>query len=225
MPGDADPLTAAPAPARPLRLLVAGAAATIVVGFVVGFALGGRSGDGGDVTAAGSIPTSSSSPTTAAPPSTGGSSSTTSPPASSTTTRPSTTSSSAPVAVTEAPPTTSPTSAVVTTAAPPPSVATTVAPSRVVVSYGTDGSGRLVIPRSGSASLVITNEGGLAQQWLVTGTGFTTVGPAQGSVGPGQTTVVTVVAPPGELPSGELTGTISVLGAVNPSIAFVIPPA
>ena len=209
-----------------MRLLVAGAVATIVVGFVVGFALGGRSGDGDDdgLTAAGSIPTSSTT-TTAAPPSTDGSSSTTGAPASSTTTRPSTTSSTEPVAVTEAPPTTTPATSAVVTTAPPPPVATTFAPSRVIVSYSTDGSGRLVIPRSGSASLVITNEGGLAQQWLVTGTGFTTVGASQGSLGPGQTTVVTLVAPPGELQTGELTGTISVLGAVNPAIAFVIPAA
>ena len=224
MPGDAVPLTASPSPARPLRLLVGGAAATIVIGFVVGFALGGRSGDREDVTAAGSIPPSSTT-TTAAPPTTAGSSSTTSAPTSSTT-RSSTTPSTEPVATTEAPPPSStPTSVVVTTAAPPPPVVTTFAPSRVVVSYSTDGSGRLVIPRSGSATLVITNEGGLAQQWLVTGTGFTTVGASQGSVGPGQTSVVTVVAPPGEIQTGEIYGIISVLGAVNPTIAFVIPPA
>ena len=57
------------------------------------------------------------------------------------------------------------------------------------------------------------------------GTGFTTVGASQGSLSPGQTAVVTVVAPPGELPTGEITGIISVLGAVNPTVPFVIPPA
>jgi hypothetical protein len=207
-----------------LRLLVVGAVATVVIGFVVGFALGGRSGD--DALTA-SAPVSST--TTLAPPTsastttttdTSASSTTSSSPPTSTTTVPTT------VAPTTTAPTTvvAPTSTTPVTVAVPTTVATTVAPSRVVVSHATDGSGRLIIPRHGSANLVITNQGGLAQQWLVTGTGFTTVGASQGTLGPGQTVTVTLVAPPGELPSGEINGTVSVLGAVNPTVAFVIPP-
>lgn len=213
-----------PAASRSVRLLVAGGVATVVIGFVVGFLLGGRGpGPSTDtVTAAGSstsIATTTSSttaPSTSAP--------TTTEPAPSSTTGPSTT--AAPVPTTEAPTTTSvvvPTTVV--TLPPPTTVAPTFAPSRVVVSYGADASGRLVVPRTGSATLVITNEGGLAQQWLVTGTGFTTIGATQGTLGPGQTVTVSIVAPLEELPLGEVPGIISVLGAVNPTIAFVIPPA
>jgi hypothetical protein len=228
MPGNPDPLTSSPAPAsspRSLRLLAAGAVATVVVGFVVGFALGGRSG-GDDVTAAGPGPSSTTTTTSSTAPDR---STTTEAPSSSTTARPTSTTTSSTTTVTvvdttEAPPTSVvPFPTIATTVAPPTTVA--VVPSRVVVSHGADPAGRLVIPRLGSATLVITNQGGLAQQWLVTGTGFTTAGPTQGSLGPGQTVTVTVLPPPGELPSSELTGIISVLGAVNPSVAFVIPPA
>jgi hypothetical protein len=95
----------------------------------------------------------------------------------------------------------------------------------VVVSYSTDSRGRLVLPRNGSSTLLIINEGGQPQQWLVTGTGFTTSGPSQGTLPPGQTVTVTVLAPRNELPGNEINGTISVLGAVNPSVPFVIPAA
>lgn len=214
-----------PAASRSVRLLAAAGVATVVVGFVVGFALGGR-GPGSTtdtVTAAGSSTSIATTSTTAAPP-TSEPTSTTTEPAPSSTTRPPTT--EAPAPTTEAPTTTTiPVPTTVATPSPPTTVPPTFAPSRVVVSYGADGSGRLVVPRSGSATLVITNEGGLAQQWLVTGTGFTAVGATQGTLGPGQTVTVSIVAPREELPLGEVPGIISVLGAVNPTIAFVIPPA
>lgn len=206
-----------------MRLLVAGAVATVVVGFVIGFALGGRGDDGGDsLTAAAPSTTATSAPTST----TEGSTTTEAPASTTTTATPRSTATTA-VATTEAPTTTEvvpfptiPPTLAPTTAAPP-----TYAPPRVVVSYATDGSGRLIIPRAGTANLVITNEGGVPQQWLVTGTGFGTVGATQGSLSPGQTVTVTLVAPPGELPTGEIPGIISVLGAVNPTVAFVIPPA
>ena len=209
-------------PSRPSaswRPLVGGAVATVVVGFVVGFALGGRSTGPDETTAAGPTP-SSSSTTTTAPTTTSGPTTT----APTSTTMPSTTSTTV-VTTTVAPTTTAVVTTVPTTAAPVTTTAPVVAPSRVVVSYATDGRGRFILPRVGSANLVITNEGGLAQQWLVTGTGFTTAGPSQGSLGAGQTVTVIVVAPPGELPTGEINGTISVLGAVNSNVPFVIPPA
>jgi hypothetical protein len=218
MSGDVAPLPPPPASPRPVRVLVAAGVATVVLGFVVGFAIGGRSGDGADtLTAASTVPPTpapSSTATTPAPSSTQTTSSTTS----------STTTTEAPTTTT-APTTVAPTTAVDTTAAPPTTPAPTFAPSRVVVSYATDGGGRLILPRSGSANLVITNEGGLAQQWLVTGTGFTTAGASQGTLAPGQTTTITVVAPREELPSNQIVGVISVLGAVNPTVPFVIPAA
>jgi len=223
LPGNPDALTSSALSTRSLRLLAAGAVATVVVGFVIGFAIGGRS-TADDVTAAGPGPAMIT--TTTSPPAPDRSS-TTEAPATSTTTSTTSTSTTTTVAVvdtTEAPPTSIvPFPTIATTVAPPTTVP--VVPSRVVVSYGADSAGRLVIPRSGSANLVITNQGGLPQQWLVTGTGFTTVGGSQGSLAAGQTVTVTVLAPPGELPSGEINGIISVLGAVNPTIAFVIPPA
>jgi len=204
-----------------MRLLVAGAVATVVVGFVVGFALGGRGpAESGDSVTAADTSTSISTTTTGAPATSG-------PP---TTAAPSTTSpptTEAPVSTTEAPPTTVATvpPTVATPVPTPTTVPSTFVPSRVVVSYAADGSGRLVLPRSGSATLVITNEGGLAQQWLVTGTGFTTAGATQGSLAPGATVTVTIVAPREELPLGAVSGIISVLGSINPTVAFVIPAA
>lgn len=199
--------------------------ATVVVGFVVGFALGGRSGDDGDrVIAADPAQTTTSTSTTTTAPTAGPSS--TEAPASSTTAPPTTvtTATTAEVPETTAPPTSAaPVTSVATTAPPPTTPPPTFAPSRVVVSYATDGRGRLILPRSGSANLVVTNEGGLAQQWLVTGTGFSVAGPTQGSLAPGQTVTITVVAPREELPSNEIDGVISVLGAINPTVPFVIP--
>ena len=214
-----------PSSGRSLRLLLAGAALTVVVGFAVGFGLGERGSTDADeaTTAAGpatsvpsTVPPSSSVPTTELAPTT-----TVAPPTTVTTTTTSV------VTTTEAPTTTVvvvPT-AVVTTPAPTTMPPPTLAPSRVVVSYAADAGGRLVVPRSGAATLVVTNEGGLAQQWLVTGTGFTTAGPTQGSLAGGQSVTVTILPPPGELPLDAVTGTISVLGATNPSVGFVIPPA
>jgi hypothetical protein len=136
-----------------------------------------------------------------------------------------TTTAPAPTTVTTAPVVTAPptTRAVVTTAAP---VVTTPAPPRVQVFYATDAAGRLVVPRGGSAVITIANSGGLASQWLVTGAGFTTGGgPTQGTLEPGQSATVVIAPPPGGLPAREVPGTISVLGAINSTVPFVIPAA
>lgn len=217
---------------RPVRLLVTGAVATVVIGFVVGFLIGGRgtgrpdgtvtaSGDRLATTSTGVPPTSTADPAET-PTSTSTSTSVSS---TSTTTESTTTTDAVPstvLATTTAPPVVSvaPTTAPAVTTVPP-----TFAPSRVVVSYARDGAGRLVVPRYGSATVVIANEGGLAQQWLVTGSGFSTAGPTQGHLAPGQSVAVSILAPREELPLGEINGIISVLGAIEPTVAFVIPAA
>lgn len=94
-----------------------------------------------------------------------------------------------------------------------------------MVTYGADGANRFVIPRGGAATLTIRNTGGSASQWLVTGSGFSLRSASQGTLQPGQSAAVVIGPPAGELPLGEITGTISVLGAANSSIAFVIPRA
>ena len=116
------------------------------------------------------------------------------------------------------------THAVTVTAAPTTSrVPSTLAPPRVEVLYAADAQNRLVIPRTGTATLTIRNSGGLASQWLVTGSGFSVRTASQGTVQGGDTALVVVGPPAGELPRTERTGTISVLGAVNSAIPFVIP--
>jgi len=104
-------------------------------------------------------------------------------------------------------------------------VPSTLAPPRVEVLYAADAANRVVIPRVGAATLTIRNTGGSASQWLVTGSGFSVRSPSQGTLQAGQSTTVSVGAPAGELPRSEISGTISVLGAVNSRIAFVIPRA
>lgn len=84
--------------------------------------------------------------------------------------------------------------------------------------------GRLVIPRVGSALITLTNDGGESAPWILTGTGFSTGpgGTSQGTLGPGQSTVVRVFAPAKKVPPNTL-GQLAMLGAVNPNVAFVIP--
>lgn len=227
------------------RLVVAAAVVTVLLGFTLGFGLAQRN-QGASPTVAADGPTtsaSSSAPTSA--PAVGGTTTPdpprTEPPASALTTDPPTTSSTAP-APTE-PPTTPapppPTTAapvatppapttvrtVIVTVPPTSRVTSTLAPPRVEVLYAADAANRVVIPRVGTATLTIRNTGGSASQWLVTGTGFSVKSASQGTLQGGQSTTVLVGAPPGDLPRNELTGTISVLGAVNPSIGFVIPRA
>jgi hypothetical protein len=108
----------------------------------------------------------------------------------------------------------------------PPAPPTTYAPPRVVVSFASDGSGRLVVPRQGTVSFTVSNQGGLASQYLVSASGVSLGGGAvQGTLQPGQSVSLSVGPPPGDLSRTEKTGTISVLGAINSSIPFVIPAA
>jgi hypothetical protein len=207
--------------------LIVGAVLTILVGFGLGFVLSGTRGSGDRSTTAAGITTTSSSSTTTT--------SAERPTTSASTTEPPTT--IAPTTTTTAPTTTVPPPTTPITVAPtivtvprtaPPTVAppTTYAPPKVLVTFAADAKGRLVIPRVGSATLTITNQGGLASQWLVTGSGFTTGGgQSQGTLGPGQSQFISVFPPAGEIPKGEQTGIISVLGAMNPSVTFVIPAA
>jgi len=213
-------------PAR--GVVIAAAMLTIVVGFGLGFALSGmRSSDRGTLTAAATssttaVPTTIAPRTTVAP--------TLPPTTAAPTTQAVTTTSIA--ATTTAAPTTAPivTLPVPTTPrpTPPPTQAppTTYAPPKVLVTYAADPQGRFVVPRVGTATLTVTNQGGLASQWLVTGSGFAiSGGPSQGTLQPGQSAFISISVPPGEIPATELTGVISILGALNPSIAFVIPAA
>lgn len=221
-----------PASTRP-ALLALLAAVTIIVGFGSGFLVATRSGPSGR--------TDTAAPVVITP------SSTTAPSASvvetTTTTEPATTT----VPPTTEPPTTATTATTVATTTPPPVTAppttpkplstqpvvitspptTPLAPPKLELTFPRDGLGRLVIPRKGTASFTITNSGGLSSQWLVTGTGFVTAngGTAQGTLLPGGSVIVTVMPPPVELPKGEVTGSITVLGAVNPNIPFVITAA
>lgn len=208
------------------------AALTALCGFGLGFALavGGASktpvedlaaqADGASTTTARLPPSTRAAPVRTAPPTTEATT-TTEAPTTTTTAVPTTVASTLPV-----PPTTVATTQppVVVTVAPPP---TTLAPPRVQVTYAADRFGRLMLPRSGYALLTLTNRGGQASQWLITGTGFRTAGSgsAQGTLAPGQTATVTVQAPSGELPDNEITGVIQVLGAVNSAVPFVIPKA
>jgi hypothetical protein len=207
--------------------LIVGAVLTIIVGFGLGFVLSGtRSSGNRSTTAAGITTTTSSTTTTTGVVRTSTSASTTEAP---TTTVAPTTTTAAPttVAPTTAPITVAPTISTVPRTAPP-TVAppTTYAPPKVLVTYAADSQGRLVIPRSGSATITVTNQGGLASQWLVTGSGFTTGGgQSQGTLGPGQSQFISVFPPAGEIPRSEQHGIISVLGATNPSVPFVIPAA
>lgn len=217
------------APTDPARkLLVVGAAVAIVLGFAAGFALAGarsRSSRGGEqaasvttTTAAVTIAPTIEEPSTTEAPSTE--------PATSETTTTAATSTTSAVSTTLAPTTAAPSTTqrqVVTTTSVVVAPPSTFAPPHIQVTYPADAAGRLVIPRGGSATFTISNTGGLASQWLVSGTGFSTGGSAtRGTLGPGQSTSVTVGPPPGELPNGDLTGSIDVLGAVNPTIPFVI---
>jgi hypothetical protein len=217
------------------RVLVAAAVATVLLGFALGYGLATRSTRSSGATASAPPPSSTGAAGTAVPPTTGAP--TTAPPttASTTTTEATTT---APPTIT-APPTTAPsttattappttptpsptTTAVATTAPRPPS---TLGPPRVEVTYGADGANRFVIPRTGTATLTIRNTGGSASQWLVTGSGFSLRSASQGTLQPGQSAAVIIGPPAGELPRNEITGTISVLGAANSAIVFVIPRA
>ncbi len=213
---------------------------TVLVGFGAGFALAGpRGGSPSEPVAAGSGSTTTS--TSAAPKPTSSELASTTPPTtttidSSTTTSPAPTITAAPttVATTAAPttavapvPTTAPRPTLPPTSRPvPPAPPTTFAPPKVSVTFAADANGRLVVPRVGSATMVLTNTGGLASQWLLTGTGFaTTGGPTQGTIGPGQSVLIAITAPPGELSKAAIPGIISILGATNSNVAFVIPAA
>jgi hypothetical protein len=208
------------------RVLVAAAVATVLLGFALGYGLATRSTRSSGATASAPPPSSTGAAGTAVPPTTGASTTTTeatttapptitAPP----TTAPSTTATTAPPTT----PTPSPTTTAVATTAPrPPS---TLGPPRVEVTYGADGANRFVIPRTGTATLTIRNTGGSASQWLVTGSGFSLRSASQGTLQPGQSAAVIIGPPAGELPRNEITGTISVLGAANSAIVFVIPRA
>lgn len=213
--------------------VVAMAVLTIVLGFGLGFGLAGRG-------ASGPTPTD---PLTAAPAGTVREAVVSEPPEDTVTApAPSTTAADpssidsvtvAPPTITAAPPTApppvpstvAPTTATIRTVVPTTGVAaTTPAPPRVVASFAADASGRLVIPRGGTATVEIRNEGGLASQYVVTGTGFTFGGAAsQGTLEPGARVTLVVAPPRSELPATDVVGVISVLGAVNGSIPFVIP--
>jgi hypothetical protein len=219
---DAPPPAAASPPRR--ALLIGAAMLTIVTGFGLGFALSGTRGrSGGSSLAAGSTSTAVTTvPTTAR---------VTVPPteATTTTTEARATTTAAPTTIaptTTRAPTTLPVIVPTTPPpTPPPTQAppTTYSPPKVLVTYAADAQGRLVVPRVGTATLTVTNQGGLASQWIVTGSGFSVVGGAtQGTLAPGQSQFISIGIPGGEIPKTEITGIISVLGALNPSIQLVI---
>lgn len=220
-------MTAPASASGPPRLLVVLGVLTVVLGFALGFGLAARRpATESAITTGTSVPPQPATTATTEAAPTGA---TTAVPSSEAPTTATTTTTTTSVATTVAPaapvtvaPVTTARPTVVTTAPP---VATTAAPPRVLVTYTTDAFGRLLLPRAGTATLVITNSGGLASQWLVTGAGFRIVGAAsQGTLGPGQSTNVVIAPPAGDLPAREITGTVSVLGAINSSIPFAIPP-
>lgn len=220
-------MTAPASASGPPRPLVVLGVLTVVVGFALGFGLAARrpATESAITTGTSAPPPATAAPATteAAPTSETTAAPSTAAPTTATTTT--TTTSVATTVVTTAPVTVAPvtTARPVVTTAPP--VVTTAAPPRVLVTYPTDAFGRLLLPRAGTATLVITNSGGLASQWLVTGTGFRIVGAAsQGTLGPGQSANVVIAPPSGDLPAREITGTVSVLGAINSSIPFATPP-
>jgi hypothetical protein len=222
---------------------VAAGVVTVLVGFGVGFALGGRGPGTTDLDTAavttttvgiaggsangdeGDAPAGTAAPRPAAPdPSDPPAPATTSTTAGAST---STTATTPPPAPTTSPPPTTravaPTTVVVTLPPPPTTTTTAPAPARLVAAWTQDAQGRLVIPRGGSATFTLTNVGGLQTQWLLTGTGFSGPGDTtvRGILDPGQTSPVTVI-PAAGLPPGEVDGTISVLGPNPLLIPFVV---
>jgi hypothetical protein len=188
---------------RPAILL--SATVTAFVAFVVGFALavGGGDGDGGEsVTAAPTTETAevpdATTSTRAAP--------TTSPP---TTAAPTTT-------ATSTPPTSPSTSPPV--AAPPPPPPVTAAPAQLSLRYPSDASNRVVMNRGGTAVLSLTNIGGSISQWLVQTSGAVSVnGVASGTLAPGATVQVLLVADT-DVPPVAPQGNLIVSGGAGGSV-------
>lgn len=178
----------------------------MVVGFAFGFGLAraGR-GNGGQAAA----PTTTStvalrSSTTSEPvtTSTGPATSTSTSTTTTTLVTPSTSTTTAPPSTSSAPTTTR---EVTTTTAPP-------APALLLVDYARDASGRLVLPRGGTAAVTISNVGGKRQQWLLAGFGYVSAnGVSGGTLEPGVSVTALVAPLPGA--TAGTVGTLTVLGA------------
>ncbi len=77
------------------------------------------------------------------------------------------------------------------------------------------------MPRKATASFELTNTGGLATQYLLSGTGFVSVGFQQGTLNPGQSVTVTI-APGANLPDSEVSSAVNVLGPNPLAVLFVV---
>jgi hypothetical protein len=187
---------------RPAILL--SATVTAFVAFVVGFglAVGGGDGDGGDSVAA--APTTA---TVAAPDATTSSSAPV--PTSPTTT-------AVPTTTATSPPTLPATTA--TTAGPPPPPPVTASPAQLSLRYPSDASNRVVMNRGGTAVLSLTNIGGSLSQWLVQTSGAVSVnGASSGTLAPGATVQVLLVADT-DVPPVAPQGNLIVSGGAGGSV-------